>query len=322
MTLIGANMTKEISRRSFLKKTAALGAASAVGDCLAPGLLGDGVKKAWAAEIPVLSAVKGPDYYQNTIEAVKQLGGMEKFVPGDSRVGLLINNPFRHHGSHVNPDVSLAVLKMCLDAGAGEVVDLKSPPAGYWKNKSKSKDLTQELKALSPSSGNYIQKEIPMGKTLKKAEILEDLLECDVFINLSIAKDHEGTRFSGVLKNMMGSAPYSTNRFFHTGSGVGGYYGDVDFLSQCIADINLIRQPDLCLADCTIIMTTNGPFGPGDLAKPETVVACTDRVALDAYCCRFLGLDPQDVIMLKKAVDNGLGRMDLNQVNVRTTTLG
>ena len=37
---------------------------------------------------------------------------------------------------------------------------------------------------------------------------------------------------------MMGILSTESCRFFHFGSG-GGWYDDIDFLSQCIADLNL-----------------------------------------------------------------------------------
>lgn len=65
-----------------------------------------------------------------------------------------------------------------------------------------------------------------------------------------------GVRFAGTLKNMMGLFPFSTNGLFHLGK--------MSHLSQCIADLNLVRQPDLCISDATEFLTGNGPW---DLAR-------------------------------------------------------
>ena len=55
---------------------------------------------------------------------------------------------------------------------------------------------------------------------------------------------------------MMGLFPFSTNGLFHLGK--------MSHLSQCIADLNLVRQPDLCISDATEFLTGNGPW---DLAR-------------------------------------------------------
>ena len=51
--------------------------------------------------------------------------------------------------------------------------------------------------------------------------------------------------------------------------------------------------------------------------RPEKVVAGTDRVAIDAYCAGLWGLDPKDVIQIKKGAEQGLGQMDLTRVRFR-----
>jgi uncharacterized protein (DUF362 family) len=163
--------------------------------------------------------------------------------------------------------------------------------------------------------------EIPKGKRLRKAELVRDLLECDVFINIPLFKDHEGTRFTGTLKNIMGTTSYSTNRFFHQGSNAKGYYDDIKFLSECIVDANRLRRPTLCIADATELILTNGPFGPGKITKPRTVVAGVDGVAVDAYGTRFVGLHPEEILMIRLGRDAGLGRIDLENLKVVGATL-
>ena len=46
----------------------------------------------------------------------------------------------------------------------------------------------------------------------------QPVVECDVFINISKTKHHQGVHITGTLKNMMGLCPFSTNIFFHLGS--------------------------------------------------------------------------------------------------------
>ena len=106
-------MSESISRRSFMKSSALFGASA---------ILGSGIRGSVFADVNVdIAAVKGADYFKNTIKAVEILGGMPRFVPKQSKVGLLINSPWQYAGSYVNPDITLAVLRMCLDAGAREM---------------------------------------------------------------------------------------------------------------------------------------------------------------------------------------------------------
>jgi uncharacterized protein (DUF362 family) len=96
---------------------------------------------------------------------------------------------------------------------------------------------------------------------------------------------------------------------------------DITHLDQCIADLNTIIQPDLCIVDATEFVTTNGPMGPGKLLKPQKVIAGTDRVAIDTYCATLFGYNPKDIAILNKAYEHGLGEMDLTKVKIREVEL-
>jgi uncharacterized protein (DUF362 family) len=113
---------------------------------------------------------------------------------------------------------------------------------------------------------------------------------------------------------MMGGLDHETNREFHSGK---DGYEDLGLLCQCIADLNTLRRPSLCVADATVVLASNGPAGPGDLLKPQKIVAGTDPVAVDAYCVGLHKLKPQDLPMVTKAVAAGVGRMDIDKLSVK-----
>jgi len=146
--------------------------------------------------------------------------------------------------------------------------------------------------------------------------VVKEFLDCDVLVNLPIVKNHVGVGMSGNLKNLMGANAGASNQFFHAGSGAKGEYDDVPFLAQCIADLNTLRKPDLCVSDATEFLLTNGPAGPGELRKLDKVVLGADPVAADAYCAPFVNLKAADVLMIVKAVEWGLGRMDVDKLAV------
>ena len=312
----------DITRRSFLKRAACLGGGVLLGQSPLPALAQSRSQAGPAQEMrPELVAVKGKDPYLSTLKAIQELGGIESFVRRGDRVGVLVNSPFKNIGASVNPEVALAVIEKCLEGGAKEIRYLKDPHRGYWERSPKSGGLAKALKALKYESGDQVKMEIPGGLTLKDARITKDLRDCDVFINISIAKHHQGVHYSGALKNMMGLCAFSTNSYFHLGTLKLGWYADLDHLSQCIADLNLVRKPDLCISDATTFITEKGPYGPGKLAVAETVAAATNGVSLDAFCCRFLGLKPEDVLMIGKAAQHGLGEMKPDRIRIKTLSV-
>jgi uncharacterized protein (DUF362 family) len=304
-----------MDRREFLKLNAALGLSAALGAPGAANALGKTPGRPLQGDPVDIAVITGTDYFQNAVSAVEMLGGMSRFVPNGATVGLLLNSPWRNPGTYTNPDVALAVLKMCIDAGAADIFCLKDTPRGYWQRSALAERYADEISGLR-SPGRRRTVEIPNGKKLKQADVARELMESDVIINVPIVKDHNGSRFTCGLKNMMGACSRSTNRFFHFGSGADDWYDDVDHLSQCIADLNLVRKPGLLLVDATEFVTANGPAGPGPMARPQKVVAGTDPVAVDACCAEILGRRIDDIQMIEMAYEHGLGEKDLQRLRI------
>lgn len=314
-------MIDPVSRREFLSRSARLGALALAGAYSLPRLAAaanDATPSAsTAADVGI---AEGADFFDDTLRAIGLLGGMKRFVAPGQRVGLLINAPrwWTKPGSFTSPEVSLAVLQLCAEAGAKEVVTIIDPPSGYWRRSVHAGACEKAIALLKGSPRGWVTTAIPKGISLKQADINQALLDCDVVINLPIAKHHAGTGYSGCLKNMMGACSGSTNQFFHNGSGATSEYGDVAFLSQCIADVNLVRKPHLNVCDATEYLITNGPAGPGELGQARTVVAGIDGVAVDGYCSStFFGLRPERVTMIQKAFEHGIGQIDWTKLSVR-----
>jgi len=315
-------MKKGITRRRFIKSSAAVGAAASFGG----GLFGGNVLGGDVVEAPAgLAVVSGPDGWANTMAAVKAVGGIAGIVPSGSTVAINANTAFKHRGSIVAPDVLLAVLELCADAGASEIWLLKGAKDGYWERCDRAEKHKAVIDAAQVSERDYEVVAIDRGIALKEAHVDRHWLTADVTLNISLAKHHKGCDYTGALKNTMGACPHDpTCRFFHVGSQPESedWYPDMAHLSQCIADLNTIRNPDLTILDAGEILLTNGPFGPGKLAHPGAVVAGTDMVALDALGVRYLDLEPEAVPMIARAAEHGIGSPDLKQIGVREIVLG
>ncbi|MEW5923289.1 MAG: DUF362 domain-containing protein [Candidatus Zixiibacteriota bacterium] len=311
-------MPGKINRRTFIKQTTAIGASAVIGGQILFDLFGPRADSAFAVETPDIVAIKGTDYFANTIKAVDLVGGMGKFVSKGSTVALNVNAVRNTPGTNVRTGMVLAVMKMCYDAGASKIFVFKEFPKDYWKNIDLSNEYKEQIDSLTYSEWNTRKVDLPKGKTLKEAHVVPELLDCDVYINMPIIKHHEGTLQTGVLKNVMGGTAHKpTNRLCHLGPNYkGDFYEDIPHLTQCIADLNLVRKPNLCICDGTEFITENGPFGPGPLKKLDKIVVGIDPVATDAYCASFLDLDGPQLPTVTKAAEHGLGIGDLTKIKI------
>jgi uncharacterized protein (DUF362 family) len=305
----------DVNRRDFLKKGILIGA----GVGLLPKISKAGFFNTATCDIAV---VTGTNYFASTIKAIEMVGGISKFVPKGSKVGIIVNAPnwWGKPGSHTNTEVVLAVLKLVNDAGAKEITYLLPVADEFYKRSEKSEQFATIIAAIKKDSGEHKEVEIPKGVYLKKAMVIKDLFDCDVFINIPVNKHHAGTQYSNCLKNFMGNCKRETNQFFHSNPGKDGHE-DFEFLCQCIADVNLVRKPELCISDATEVLKTNGPAGPGELIKPNKVFAGTDPVAMDAYGSTILSYRPEDIRSTVLANKHGIGNMDLKKLNISEITI-
>jgi uncharacterized protein (DUF362 family) len=301
---------KTFNRRKFIRSTLAWGGVTFLGTSLIPRFLRSQVLQAK----PDILVTSGDDPMNSVKKLMASLGGMEKFVRSGQSVGILVNSPWKHAGYFTHPDVALAVVKQCLDAGAGEIVCFKPVPSGYWEKSAYYEEMKDVIEKFSYGSDRKMMT-IPKGVALNEAEMFDIFDKMDVYISIPVAKHHNGTIYSGTLKGLMGVSSSATNRHMHSPDGEYTYEKQ-EYLSQCIADLNLIRQPDLCIVDAIECAVNNGPRGPGETVRPNKILAGTDLVAVDAYSADLIGFDLADVPSIGMAARHGLGKDRLEDLVV------
>lgn len=311
-------MPKKIGRREFMARGVRAGLATVLANDFLATVRG-GLWAAPAADAPDIAVATGGDYGAAAFRAVEAAGGMARFIKKGARVALLPNVQSRHPGTYTNPEIFRAVIKMCREAGAGEVAALSLLTQQHWDGAGLARVAQDEgvaVKLIPAEEVEYKAFPVPGSAVFREAMVPNEFFNYDAYINLPITKDHIGTRFTGTLKNHMGLNSRASNRFFHKPNWKTDP-ADIEHLEVCIVDLNTIFKPALNVVDATEIITTNGPMGPGELVKPMKVIAGLDRVAIDAYCVTLLGLKPRDILSIQKASERKLGELDLKKVKVQ-----
>ncbi|HOV22086.1 MAG TPA: DUF362 domain-containing protein [bacterium] len=293
-----------MERREFLKRTFLAIAGFEISRHLKFGKLSYAQSK--GSEIYV---AKGGNPEENTYRAIKGVGGIEKFVKRGSKVVIKPNiawNRTPEQAATTNPDVVLGIVKLCKKAGASEVIVIDNP-CNPWQVTYKISGIAEVVEkggGIMKPPIKFKQVNIEGTKILKNAEILEEVLDSDVFINVPIVKVHGGSKVTIGMKNLMGIV--KDRGFFHRTD-----------LHRCIAEITYYIKPSLTIMDATKILLTMGPQGPGVVKDIGIVAAGTDIVSLDAYGTKLLGQDPYNIPHIKIAEEMGLGIADLNKVNIK-----
>ncbi|OFY09069.1 MAG: hypothetical protein A2X11_02195 [Bacteroidetes bacterium GWE2_42_24] len=278
-----------------------------------------------SAQTSNIVVVNDTNGFTGTISAIDHWGGISNVVKPGQKIGLLINSDFSEPGAYVNPDLSIAVVKMCFEAGASEVISLQDIKPEYWQrsaNFEANKSIIGRVRMVDKNtfpatydSINFTRLDtIPGAKALRKAEVVSELFKIDVFIDIPVAKHHATTILTCCMKNLMGVCTRATNVTMHLN---GPKRNDPVYLAQCITDIFVIRKPDLYIVDALMGIVTNGPNGPGEIVKSGKIIIGTDPVALDSYCAKLLGFPQSDVPTLQTGESSGLGTANLENVTIR-----
>lgn len=283
-----------IQRREFLKKSALL--AGVMGGGIPVPTTGTAADQAIA-----IAVVEGENPAAQVREAIRLLGGIERFVQRGERVVVLPNPQGAGRGVTTNPEMVAETVRLCLGAGAASVSVSSCHAKGPWVGTG----VIEKVEAAGgrmkypESDRDWVTRTIPKARARNEVRVIRDALEADRLINMPIFKQHSYTRVTGCLKNLMGVN--HDNWGFHK--------GDV-YLHQAIVDLASLFSPALCLVDATTILTEGGPFGPGRVIHPKKVYAGTDMVGLDALCCDLLKVNAREVLHIQLAQESGMGQMN------------
>jgi uncharacterized protein (DUF362 family) len=227
------------------------------------------------------------------------------------------------------PDVLDAMIRACLDAGAGEVIvaertfgplnttDVVTYP--LYDNFSRSM-----LDVIEDAGGSFLPLDdepwvevLPDGADDYTEPLLVPALlsEVDHVINVPAMKTHDIAVFTMAMKNLFGWVhPDTRNTQVH---GHPDNEDDPDRPLRMFAQMNLAFDPVLQVMDAMTIRTTGGPTPPGDTADTDLVILGKDRVAVDAVGLALLqvvGTEPHiedrsvwDQVQLAEAARIGVG---------------
>ena len=94
-------------------------------------------------------------------------------------------------------------------------------------------------------------------------------------------------------------------------------------LHQCIADFATYRRPDLNVVDAYNVLQRHGPRGvsTADVANMRSQLLSTDLVTVDAAAAKLFGVDPDTVDYIRIAGEMGIGRKDLENLQIQRITL-
>jgi len=296
-----------ITRRNFLKMAAA-------GTAL--GLVG-GPSLSLAKEEYDLAVISG-EPAAATKKALEAIGGISRFVKKGQRVVLKPNMSFARtpdFSATTHPLVVATVAQACMEAGAQQVLvlDHTLQRAELCLERAGIREACKNISGvhvLALQERKFFgEMKVPQGKALERVEVFKEILDGHVLINVPVAKSHSATGVSLGLKGLMGMI--WDRESFHSQYNI----------NQAIADLATVIKPQLTVLDATRALTSGGPGGPGEVQKPNLVIAGIDPIAVDSYGVSVVpwygqNFKGRQVEHILAAHQRGLGKIDLDQLKI------
>jgi uncharacterized protein (DUF362 family) len=253
-----------------------------------------------------------------TKKALEAIGGISRFVKKGQQVVLKPNMSFARtpdFSATTHPLVVATVAQACMEAGAQQVlvIDHTLHRAELCLERTGIPEACKNISGVHVLALQdrkfYREIKIPQGKVLDRVEVIKDVLDSPVLINIPVAKSHSATGVSMGMKGLMGLI--WDRESFHS------QYN----MNQAIADLGTVIKPQLTVLDATRALTSGGPGGPGEVKKPNLIIAGIDPIAVDSYGVsivpwygqNFKGRQVEHLLM---AHQRGLGKIDIDQLKI------
>jgi len=311
-----------MKRRNFLK-TAFLGTIAGTVGLRAPRLMAGNASleaaEANPAALPDIVAVMGGEPVDLYTRAIAEMGGMKQYVKPGMKVVIKPNigwDKTPEYAANTNPDLIAAIVRDCRAAGAAEV-KVFDHTCDQWKGCYVNSGIQEAVKeaggevVMAHEERYFREVSLPMGVRMKKAKIHEAIVDCDVWINVPVLKNHGGAKMTICMKNYLGIV--WDRRYMHSND-----------LQQCIADAATYeKRPVLNIVDAYRIMTQNGPKGrtTDDVQTPKALFMSKDIVALDTAATQFFNqyktMTISDASHIVLAEKHRLGTTNLSSLNIK-----
>jgi uncharacterized protein (DUF362 family) len=253
----------------------------------------------------------------NLAEALKRqfelLGGLEKFVkPSDS---VLLKPNFiapksRRRAVQTDPAVLIETAKLVKDIGAKPFVG-DSPAWSNVYHCARKLKLEEPLKRLGvPIKQLDKGRKIRIGDDGTKVSFSGAALDADVIINLPKLKSHQQLVATIAVKNMFGAVAGKQKAIWHFRKG-----NSMEEFCKFLIEIYKYLKPALTIVDGITVMEGVGPIR-GVARQVGYLIGSTDPIVCEVVCSRLIGLEPEELPMVRAARGIGFGCCDFEKVEV------
>jgi uncharacterized protein (DUF362 family)/Pyruvate/2-oxoacid:ferredoxin oxidoreductase delta subunit len=199
-----------------------------------------------------------------------------------------------------HPTVVRGAVEYCNERGVRPLV-ADSPAMGSFDLILRMSGIRDALRGLDCECRPFERSiRVDIGEPFGAIEIAEDAVRADFIVNLPKLKTHSQMLLTLAVKNLFGCIIGYRKPEWHMRAGV-----DRQAFGRLIALIGRTLRPAFNILDGVLAMEGQGPGMGGVPRELGIVIAGRDPFALDRAVCRMVGLDPEELPVLKAAREIG-----------------
>jgi uncharacterized protein (DUF362 family) len=252
--------------------------------------------------------------------AIELVGGFASRIPPGSAVLIKPNvagPSLSGSGRVTDARVTGAVTKMVLERNPGRVIIGEGSSVGYdfpgrrdtmhCLEVSGTADVARRLgvELVDLNRDERVEVRAEDAFVMGAFAVAKTAWEADVIVCLPVVKTHVRTGITCGLKNMKGVLPGDEKKRTHR---LG--------LDRAIVDLNRVMKPDFTVVDAIVGMEGTHRY-PEDRVPLGRILSGADVVAVDAVCAAIMGFNVDHILHVKLAAEEGLGVVDLGEIEVR-----
>lgn len=251
-------------------------------------------------------------------KSFENIGGIDQYIAQGEKVLLKINLLMKkkpEDATTTHPAVVHALAEKLIEHGA-EVIIGDSPGGPFNATLLKGIYKVCGMEEVANATGarlnfntNSTVIHNDKGFILKKITAIEVLKEVDKVISVSKLKTHGMMMFTGAVKNMFGIVAGLEKAEYHVRMPQNNDFADA------LVDICLAANPILSFMDGIVGMEGAGPSG-GDPRAVGVLLASTSPYHLDVVATSLIGLTPAKVPTIKRCVERGLCKDNLEDIHI------
>ena len=270
-----------------------------------------------------VSLIKCNSYELDQVEyalenSLKLIGGLENYIKPGMKILVKCNLLMKKKPEEcttTHPAVVEALVNKLKAIGAIPVIG--DSPGGLFTPRllrgiysaTGMTDVAQRTGVELNFNTNFMEVSFPEGKIVKKLTVMELLQEVDAVITVAKLKTHGMTLYTGAVKNLFGVIPGMTKAEYHL------RMNKIEDFSDALVDICEYAKPVLSIMDGVVGMEGDGPSA-GVPRKIGAILASSSPHALDVVCASLVGIEPERVPTIQRAVERGLCSYSLDDIKL------